>query len=372
VADGTAVVFTTDFGSLGDDPVTQYTVHGVATATLTSGLTPGVAHVTATADSKFDTAMVKFAAGPPSRIDVTADPISIPVGGVTSHITATVKDRYGNHVTNGTNVDFITTLGTVLPSSAATMDGTAVTTLTSGLIIGTATVTAIAGPAEGSVDVAFTVGPPFYVHVTADPTRIGLNGQTSDIEATVKDIGGNNVADGTVVTFTTSLGTLVLSPVEALGSDAITRTTTSGVATAVLTSGTTAGTAIITATATSIYDTAEVIFNPGPPYTVTLTADPAAIPANGVSTSLIQAIVTDQYGNAVADRINCDFQTTSGRVSPPSDTTLDGVAETTLTSSETPDLATVTATCAGKEGTIHVAFYASFYKLYLPVVLKAY
>ncbi len=364
VANGTAVVFTTDFGSLGSNTVTKYTTNGIAVATLTSGLTPGVAHITVTAGSKFDTAIVKFAAGPPFTIGVMAHPTYIPIGGATSRITVTVKDRHGNNVTNGTNVDFFTTLGNVSPSSDATMDGMAATTLTSGIIVGTARVNAISGPAEGWVDVVFTVGPPFYINVVADPTSIALNGQTSNIEATVKDIGGNNVADETLVLFTTSLGTL--------GSNTITRTTASGVATAVLSSGTIAGTAIITGTADSVYDIAEVIFNPGPPYTVTLKAVPPAIPANGVSTSMIRANVTDQYGNTVADETGCSFQTTLGSVWPPYDTTLNGVAETILTSIASPGLATVTAMCGGKQDTTHVVFYTPFYKLYLPVVFKAY
>jgi adhesin/invasin len=364
VADGTAVVFTTDLGSLGSNTVTKYTMNGTTVATLTSGLTPGVAHITVTAGSKFGTAIVKVAAGPPFTIGVMAHPTYIPIGGATSRITATVKDRYGNNVTNGTYVDFFTTLGTVLPSSDATTDGMATTTLTSGIIVGTARVNAISGPAEGWVDVVFTVGPPFYINVVADPTSIGLSGQTSNIEATVKDVGGNNVPDGTVVTFTTSLGTL--------GSDTITRTTASGMATAVLRSGTIAGRAIITGTADSVYDIAEVIFNPGPPYTVTLKAVPPAIPANGVSTSMILANVTDQYGNTVADGTGCSFQTTLGSVWPPYDTTLHGVAETILTSTDSPGLATVTAMCGGKQDTTHVVFYTPFYRLYLPVVFKAY
>ncbi|MGA9348518.1 MAG: Ig-like domain-containing protein, partial [Anaerolineae bacterium] len=142
-----------------------------------------------------------------------------------------------------------------------------------------------------------------------------------------------------------------------------------GVAIAVLTSGTTAGTAVITATADSKYDIAEVVFNPDPPYTVMVTAKPYAIPANGISTSAVRATVTDQYGNLVADGINCYFYTTLGTVWPPSDTTLNGVAETTLTSSEDPGLATVTATCEGKQGTVYVYFYYPL-KLYLPVIFK--
>jgi uncharacterized Zn ribbon protein len=329
---------------------------------LTSGLTPGIAHITVAAGSKLGTTIVKIAAGPPFSIGVTANPTYIPIGGATSHITAIVKDRYNNNVTNGTNVDFITTLGNVSPSSDTTEEGAAVTTLTSELIKGTARVTAISGPAQGWVDVVFTVGSPFYINVVADPTSISLNGQTSDIRATVKDIGGNNVADGTEVTFVTTLGTL--------GSDTVIKTTTSGVAEAVLTSGTTAGTAVITATADSRYHTTQVVFNPDPPYAVTVTADPMAIPANGVSTSAIRAKVTDQYGNAVVDGIACHFSTTLGTVWPSFDTTLHGVAETTLTSSEDLGLATVTATCAGKQGTVHVSFYQYSFKLYLPVILK--
>ncbi len=364
VADDTPVVFTTDFASLGSSTATKYTTDGVAVATLTSGTTPGVAHITATADSKFDTATVKVAAGPPFSIDVTADPTHIPIGGATSLITATVKDRYGNNVTNGTNVDFITTLGSVSPPSDATDEGMAVTTLTSKETTGTATVMAISGPAEGSVDVIFTVGPPFYISVVADPLNIALNGHTSNIQATVKDIGGNYVADGTEVTFSTNLGIL--------GSDTVIKTTTSGVAEAVLTSETTAGTAVITATADSHYHTTKVVFSPDPPHNVTVTADPMAIPANGVSTSTVWATVIDQYGNMVADGITCYFSTTLGGVWPPLDTTLNGVAETTLTSSETTGLAAVTATCEGIPDTIYISFYVPAFKIYLPTIFKAY
>jgi adhesin/invasin len=363
VADGTAVVFTTDLGSLGSSTVTKYTTNGIAVATLTSGLTPGVAHITVTAGSKSDTAIVKIAAGPPSSIHVTANPTFIPIGGATSLITATVKDQHGNNVINGTIVNFATTLGSVSPESAATNEGIAVTTLTSEVTMGTARVTASSGEAVGSVDVVFTVGPPFYIYVVANPPAIGLNGRTSNIQARVIDVGGNNVADGTLVTFATSLGIL--------GSNIVTKTTASGIAAAVLTSQTKAGTAIITATAGSKFNITTVTITPDPPYTVTLSANPVAIPANGISTSRIRARVTDQYGNAVVNGTGCNFYTNLGSISPSFATTLDGVAETTLTAAESPGLATVTATCGGKQGTTHVVFY-SVLKFYLPMILKAY
>jgi sugar lactone lactonase YvrE len=191
-------------------------------------------------------------------------------------------------------------------------------------------------------------GPPYAVTLVADPTSLTV-GDTSTLIATVKDQYDNAVADGTEVIFVTSLGIL--------GSDTIVKTTTSGVAIATLTSETIAGTAVITATADSKRDTTTVTIIPDPPYTVTVTADPMAIPANGVSTSAVQATVIDQYFNMVADGISCSFHTTLGSVWPPSDTTLNGVAEATLTSSETPGLAAVTAICAGIEGTIYIFFY---------------
>ncbi len=210
----------------------------------------------------------------------------------------------------------------------------------------------------------FTVGPPFYINVVAYPTSIGLDGQTSNIQATVKDIGGNNVADGTEVTFVTSLG--------ALGSDTVVKTTTGGVAAAVLTSETTAGTAVITATAGSRSHTTSVVFNPGPPHTVSLVADPWLICVGGASKSTLRATVTDQYGNNVADGATVEFSTTEGSISPSSDTTINGVAETELTSSEDAVSAIVTASCQGKSGYTTVVFYLCDFKLYLPMIFREY
>ena len=343
-------------------PTTTPTNTPTGTPTITATPTPtGTPTTTPTCTSTPTSTPTR----PPFSINVTADPAYIPIGGATSSITATVKDQYGDNVADGTSVDFYTTLGSVSPSSDTTIEGMAGTTLTSRIITGTARVTAISDPATGWVDVVFTVGPPFYINVVADPTSIGLNGQTSNIHATVKDIGGNSVADGTVVTFTTSLG--------ALSSNTITETTTNGVATAVLTSGTTAGTAVIIATADSKYDTTEVVFNPDPPHTVRLTADPMAIPADGVSTSTLRAMVTDQYGNPVADWTAVTFTTDLGSLGSSSVVkfTADGVATATLTSSRDAGLATVTATCEGKQGTIYVSFDRYSFQLYLPVVLKA-
>jgi len=72
------------------------------------------------------------------------------------------------------------------------------------------------------------------------------------LTATVRDAFGNLVADGTVVTFATTLGSLPGSP--------STATTEDGVATITLTAPTTTGTATVTATAGAATDNVQVTF----------------------------------------------------------------------------------------------------------------
>jgi len=103
----------------------------------------------------------------------------------------------------------------------------------------------------------FTGTTPATVTLTAQPIQIPASGSsTSMLTATVKDQYGNNVADGTNVTFTTDHGTFA--------SDTITKQTSGGVATATLTSESSAETVIatVTATANGVSDATAVFFIP--------------------------------------------------------------------------------------------------------------
>ena len=97
-----------------------------------------------------------------------------------------------------------------------------------------------------------------------------------------------------------------------------------------------------------------------------------AIPANEVSTSTLRATVTDQYGNAVADGTEVTFATSLGSLGSGSvvKTTVNGVATAILISSTTAGLATVTATCDGKQDQTQVYFYLHEFEVYLPLILK--
>jgi adhesin/invasin len=121
-----------------------------------------------------------------------------------------------------------------------------------------------------------------------------------------------------------------------------------------------------------------VEYIPGPPFDITLTADPLSIPANGVSTSTVGAEVRDLYGNPVADRTALVFSTELGRFETGasySASTLGGRASAVLTSSATPGIARVAALTAGKRGEIYVDFYfqpAPVCILHFPIVVKQY
>jgi len=115
----------------------------------------------------------------PDTITMVAHLARSPVGGETSTITATVRDRWGNFVSDGTPVTFaVSGPGEVNPTSDLTSQGVAVTTLTSDLRPGTAIVTATADSRVGSTSVEIVPGPPFSLTVDAEPESLTV-GETS-------------------------------------------------------------------------------------------------------------------------------------------------------------------------------------------------
>jgi len=81
------------------------------------------------------------------------------------------------------------------------------------------------------------------------------------------------------------------------------------------------------------------------PGSIEVYAYPAAIPADGATTSDITAYVYDAIGGYVPDGTTVNFATDRGTLSSPTATTLYGEATVSLTSTTTPGTATVTATC---------------------------
>jgi len=154
-------------------------------------------------------------------------------------------------------------------------------------------------------------GPPASVAISRDPASLAANDfSTANITVTVKDVAGNNVQDGTDVVLETTLGHFYGN-----GLDTITPSTSSGVATTIYQAGTVTGTAQITATAqggTDPFTTTTILLTTAAPATITLSADPTSIPADGSTTSVVTAIVSDSLGGLASDGTTVSFQTTSG------------------------------------------------------------
>jgi len=338
VPDDTTVTFRTSLG--GFPSVTErvrLTAAGEAVLNLTSGPLVGTAYVTATVDSISDHVQVLFTPLGPHTITVTGIPPQITVGGATSAIQALVVDQYGNRVANGTLVSFATSLGSIAPPSSATVNGVAYSVLTSGTTAGSAIVTATSGAASGTGTVIFVAGAP-RLTVTANPVILNV-GQISNIRAIAKDAFGNNVPNGTVVTFTTSLGYFTQS-----SGDTTYQVTSGGQANAGLTS-TEPGTAVVEARVGSDLAAVLVTFNPGPPrYVEVLSVEPAII-ESCVGTALARARVTDQFGNPVRDGTVVVFDVTPQGDAEPIDggRTSGGVAQAIISAGTVPGPATLWA-----------------------------
>jgi|WetSurMetagenome_2_1015567.scaffolds.fasta_scaffold96957_2 hypothetical protein len=184
---------------------------------------------------------------------------------------------------------------------------------------------------------------------------VPLNG-TATITATVVQNGGSTVHNGTLVSFTSSLGNM--DPAEAETKD--------GKVTVTFRAGTQSGTAVInaysggasttaststgttgttgTTTGSSAGSGITLLVGSAAAASVVVTASPGTVPGKG-GTSTITATVLDTNNNALPG-VSVSFATDVGQVSPSSATTnSSGQAVSTLTTFQT---ATVTVTAAAK------------------------
>jgi hypothetical protein len=168
----------------------------------------------------------------------------------------------------------------------------------------------------------------------ASSKTVGLNGSV-EITATVIEAAGTPVQNGTIVTFTTTLGTV--QPTEA--------STTSGKATVRLVTGNQSGTAEVRAFSggTSSADALSISVGAAAAAKVELLANPSALPASGGVVQLT-AVVNDASGNRLPG-VPVSFTTDAGLLAMNS-VTSDGNGEA-RTSLSTTGKAKVTASVVG-------------------------
>jgi len=221
VADGSLVEFRTDAGTFIDSgavTTTGRTVGGLVTVFLKAPSTQGVANVTATAALISGSVQVQFVRPADVLVSVAATPASLQADGqATSQIVARVQDNLGLPKAS-VKVTFSTSLGTLSQTDVTTdTKGDATTTLTAGIIAGTATVVAKSEGATGFATVTLTSGQAQNLALTIiapNGSMPATNGMTSPsgasssatVYARVTDQNGNPVVNGTSVFFHTDVG----------------------------------------------------------------------------------------------------------------------------------------------------------------------
>jgi adhesin/invasin len=219
---------------------------------------------------------------------------------------------------------------------------------TNTVITNTATVEATGEAPVNSNAVTHAISVPGFVTVTLAPNEQVAGGPPSTLTVTVADAGGNPIFGQSLNAAISPTARGTLSP--------LAPTNLSGQTNGTWTPGTASGSGAISINAGEITVTLPITVTPGPVAAVNVQASPAAIVANGTSTSVISATATDQYGNVVPNA-PVSFTTSLGSIAPPAGVTgANGVATATLTSTTTVAAATVQATSNGRTGSVAVQF----------------
>lgn len=144
-----------------------------------------------------------------SALTLTVDRSVLPLNGQAT-VRAVVMESAGTPVHNGTVVTFGTTLGSVEPIEAKTVNGIATAVFTAGSVSGTARITAFSGGAGNSSGAEVKIGAAAAsgtISVSATPPSVSQSGGTVTVSAIVFDE-FRNPLPGVQVQFTASTGAL--------------------------------------------------------------------------------------------------------------------------------------------------------------------
>ena len=358
VPDNTPVRFVTDLGFV--FPGVAYTTDGIATTVLRSATNVGLATITGDAgDSVTNTVTVDFIPGPPARIDVVANPTSIPADGDTfSEIAVTVYDINSNPVRAGVRVDFSATLGTIDTTAYTDTLGQAVVYLRAGITPGTAVVWASSDMALGQTTVDFLNTNAAEMYLYIDPGIVTADARdTARVTGIVTNSLGMPVTDGSPVLL--SITTDTLGPYGRISP--ITAHTDSGRFEAIFTADRNVGSAYVVADAGSgVVESVFVELIPGPPDSILVLPTDSILPADSFSTTDIHVEVFDRFANPVDAGVAITFEATRGWVEPDSETTnSSGHADVIFTAGRNPGEARVRARAGDATGDAYITLLNS-------------
>ncbi len=318
--------------------------NGRATTTFEAGSITGPVTLRArTASGLNASAQVTIATQAALRLSVTPSQNSVIADGVaTVVLSAVLTDSEGIPLPNRT-IEFATNAGTLLATSAVTnANGLAEVTLRAPNVRGVANVTVreTGTDVTGATAVEFVAGAASTISVTLTPSTVSPGG-TATLVASVRDGRGNPVSEQ-VVTFDTPNG--------AGGGQFEESTVTTdgnGRASTDFVAGTSSGTFALRARIAGGTSASAQLTVTQPDALLNVTAAPATLVADGQSTVVVSAVLTDFNDQPLPNR-TIVFTTTSGTLLSSSALTNDaGLARVSLRAPAVAGRANVTARLAG-------------------------
>jgi adhesin/invasin len=346
----TVVLGATGSGNVISQPAGVTNSSGVATGNVGS-TDAGSKTISATINGVAitETASLTVAPAAVSNIvtTVVANPTSITAGGATSTITVTALDDFGNPVPGRSVLLFGTGSNNTVtqPSGVTDANGVAIGSFASNTAE-TKTISAVVGGQLMNATAEVTVTPAelstLHSTISASPSSITTDGETSTITVTAKDEFGNPLSGRTVVISASGAGNTVVQPVGL--------TNASGIATGTLAS-TVVGSKTVSATIDGqlLLPTTAVTVNPGvvSAATTTVTASPASISADGGS-STITVTARDANSNVIGGAsVTLAASGSTNSITQPAGTTNGSGVITGAISSTVAEVKTITATVNG-------------------------
>ena len=322
--------------------------NGNAIVNLTDTVVESGLTVTATAGDATATTTATFV-GIQQNIAVEMTTDNSPADGVTPNVArATVTDSNGKAL-SGVTVNWATTGSAKLAATSTVTDSSGIATvnLTDNVAESGLTVTATTENAKGSTTTTFVeIQKTIVVAMTTDDSF--ADGVTPNVaSATVTDSSGKPLANVTVNWATTGSAKLAASSSVTDGNGIATVNLTDTVAESNLTVTATAGDAKGSTTTTfkAVLDT----------LTVTTTTDNS--PADGMSTDVVNALVTDSNGKALPN-VTVNWATTGSAKLAAASSVTDSAGNATVSLTDTvPESGlTVTATVGEAKGTTQISF----------------
>ncbi|WP_408065533.1 inverse autotransporter adhesin Ilp [Yersinia pseudotuberculosis] len=347
---GAAVVFSSTNGATILSSTVNTGADGIASTTLTHTQS-GVSNVVATIDTVNANIDTTFVPGAVATItlsvpvnDATAD------GADTNQVDALVQDANGNAIT-GAAVVFSSANGAdiIAPTMNTGVNGVASTLLTH-TQSGVSNVVATIDTVNANIDTTFVAGAVATITLSVpvnDATADGAD--TNQVDALVQDANGNAIT-GAAVVFSSTNGATILSSTVNTGADGIASTTLTH---------TQSGVSNVVATIDTVNANIDTAFVAGELENIVVSIINNNALANGADTNIVEAFVTDRFGNGVANQ-SLMFGTNGASIvgSSTVTTNIDGRVRVSATHTVAGSSNTVFAISGAHQGYTRVTFVA--------------